>query len=126
MLMEVLITLTIVSMIVMPVYMLISNSLGSSYRFYKKRERVFAMKNLLLTQMYKANEPGEQEGVVNKNIKRQNMSLVYMRDVAKKDKIFEAIPEKQLQNLCTQKVIATFGSRRERDNFGCLLYKPNV
>jgi len=126
MLSEVLITLTIVSMVTAPVFMLISNSLRFSYRFYRKRERVLSMKNLLLEQMYRAKEEDKQEVSVPKRLKKPNVSLVYTRVVVKKDKMFEKIPENQLQNLCVQKVTATFGGRREKDYFGCLLYKPSL
>jgi len=123
MLTEVLIALTIVSMITTPVFMLISSSLRSSYRLYRKRERVFSMKNLMLEQMYKARD-GKQKATANKKLKKPSLSLVYTRDLIKKDKMFEKIPANQLQNLCVQKIIATFGGMKEKDYFGCLLYKP--
>jgi len=126
MLLEVLMAMTIVAITVTPIYMSISNSLRFSYRYYRERERVFAMKNLMLEQMYKAKEDKKQKASVNKKLKRPNLSLAYTRDVVKKDKMFKQIPKNQLQNLCTQKVVATFGGMKEKDYFGCLLYKPNV
>ena len=126
MLSEVLIALTIVSLVINPVFMLISNSLRSTDRFYRKRERVFAMKNMMLWQMYQAKEEAKQSASVSKNVKRPNLSLLYTRGAMQKDKKFKKIPAEQLQNLCVQKVVATFGGRKEKDYFGCLLYKSSL
>ncbi|MFC1843130.1 hypothetical protein ACFLYU_05735 [Candidatus Dependentiae bacterium] len=116
--------LTVVSMLITPVFYMISNALRASARFRDQTSRLFVMKNFMVKQTYEAQQDKEQQKSKDKKIKEPAVTLNYARKVVGKAKPFDKFSKEELQNLCVQKVTASFDKQKEF--LVSFLYKPKL
>jgi len=125
MLMEILMALTVVSMLVVPVFSLIRNALFVSARYRDQKNILIVMKNFMMEKTYKAKTQGKKEkSVEQKRLKEPMGILKYTRSQVKNIGPFKSISKEQLKHLWLQKVEGSFGDRKDR--IVSFLYKPLV
>ena len=102
MLSEVMIALVIVTVLILPIFGVITDFLMLSSRYRDQKDRLIAMKNVMIEKIYKSKEDkkqtlrqaqGERE---QKRIKGLRATLKFTRDVVKKAKPFDKLSKNQL------------------------------